>query len=56
MQCDSWENIHSAAQINRALGRRGRFWQDYGSDHLVRSAEQFLDDLCRYIANNPVCA
>jgi len=50
-QCESWKH-YTAAKINRVLGRKGRFWQQDGFDHLVRSAEQF-DHLRRYIAENP---
>jgi type I restriction enzyme R subunit len=50
-QCDSWKH-YTATQINRALGRRGRFWQQDGFDHLIRSPEQF-SALRRYIAENP---
>jgi type I restriction enzyme R subunit len=53
-QCTSWKK-YSAIQINRALGRKGRFWQEESFDHLVRSPEQF-DRLRRYIADNPVKA
>ena len=53
-QCDSWKH-YTAVQINRALGRRGRFWQEDGFDHLVRSAEQF-ERFRRYIADNPLRA
>jgi REP element-mobilizing transposase RayT len=53
-QCDSWKH-YTAAQINRALGRRGRFWQQDGFDHLVRSVEQF-EHFRRYIADNPLRA
>jgi putative transposase len=53
-QCDSWKH-YTAVQINRALGRRGRFWQEDGFDHLVRSAEQF-EHFRKYIAENPVRA
>jgi putative transposase len=49
-QCDSWKH-YTATQINRALGRRGRFWQQDGFDHLIRSPEQF-GALRRYIADN----
>ena len=37
--------------INRALGDKGRFWQEESFDHLVRSAEQY-DALRRYLAEN----
>ena len=50
-QCDSWKHF-TATKINKALGRRGHFWQVDGFDHLVRSSEQF-EYLCRYIADNP---
>lgn len=50
-QCESWKH-YTATQINRRLGRRGRFWQQDGFDHLLRSLEQF-EHLQRYIANNP---
>ena len=49
--CESWKRF-SATKINRLLGRRGRFWQQDGFDHLVRSAEQF-EYLRGYIAANP---
>jgi type I restriction enzyme R subunit len=50
-QCESWKHF-TATKINRILGRTGRFWQQDGFDHLVRSSEQF-EYLRRYIANNP---
>jgi type I restriction enzyme R subunit len=50
-QCDSWKH-YTATQINRRINRNGRFWQQDGFDHLVRSIEQF-DYLRRYIADNP---
>lgn len=50
-QCDSWKHF-TATQINRVLGRSGRFWQQDGFDHLVRSAGQF-SYLRKYIAANP---
>src|SRR5437588_741617 len=48
-QCKSWKK-YAATKLNRALGRRGRFWQEESFDHLVRSPEQF-DYLRRYIAD-----
>jgi type I restriction enzyme R subunit len=39
-------------KINRALGRKGRFWQQDGFDHLVRSVEQF-QYYREFIADNP---
>jgi len=50
-QCESWKHF-IATNINRPLGRKGRFWQQDGFDHLVRSAAQF-EYLQRYIADNP---
>ncbi len=49
--CTSWKHF-TATKINRALGRRGRFWQEEAFDHLVRSPEEF-EGLCRYIEENP---
>jgi REP element-mobilizing transposase RayT len=53
-QCESWKHF-TATKINRLLGRKGRFWQQDGFDHLVRSQKQF-DFLRAYFANNPVKA
>jgi type I restriction enzyme R subunit len=53
-QCRSWKKF-TATEINRLLGRRGRFWQEESFDQLVRSPEQF-EALRRYIAENPVKA
>jgi putative transposase len=50
-QCDSWKHF-TARQINLRLGSKGRYWQQDGFDHLVRSVEQF-ELFRRYIANNP---
>ena len=49
-QCHSWKKF-SAGEINRALGRDGRFWQEESFDHLVRSPESF-ERFQRYIADN----
>ena len=53
-QCESWKHF-TAHEINRKLGQRGRFWQQDGFDHLVRSEEQFLH-FRRYIASNGIKA
>jgi type I restriction enzyme R subunit len=53
-QCDSWKH-YTARKINMQLGSKGRFWQQDGFDHLVRSIEQF-EALRRYIAENPTKA
>jgi putative transposase len=50
-QCRSWKRF-TATQINRLLGRRGRFWQEETFDHLVRTPEHF-EHFRRYIAENP---
>lgn len=50
-QCESWKHF-TAREINKRLGRKGRFWQQDSFDHLVRSEEQF-QFLRRYIAENP---
>ncbi len=53
-QCESWKRF-TATELNRRLGRAGRFWASEAFDHLVRSADQF-DWFRSYIANNPVKA
>jgi len=50
-QCYSWKKF-SATQINRVLGRTGRFWHEESFDHLVRGPTQF-EDLQTYVADNP---
>jgi putative transposase len=50
-QCYSWKKF-TAGEINKAIGKSGRFWQEDSFDHLVRSPEQF-DAIQRYIAENP---
>ncbi|HLQ45609.1 MAG TPA: transposase, partial [Planctomycetaceae bacterium] len=50
-QCEGWKH-YQAVQLNRELESSGRFWQQDGFDHLVRSVEQF-EALRRYIAANP---
>lgn len=50
-QCESWKHF-TATQINRRLHQKGRFWQQEGFDHLVRSEAQ-LEYLRQYIADNP---
>lgn len=53
-QCESWKHW-TATQINRKLSQKGRFWQQDGFDHLVRSEHQFLN-FRRYICDNPAKA
>jgi type I restriction enzyme R subunit len=50
-QCESWKRW-TATRINRNLNQRGRFWQQDGFDHLMRSEQQHLH-FRRYIADNP---
>jgi type I restriction enzyme R subunit len=50
-QCERWKHF-TAVRLNKALGRKGRFWQVDGFDHLVRSERQFAV-LREYIAENP---
>lgn len=50
-QCEGWKHFQ-AVQLNREIKSSGRFWQQDGFDHLVRSVEQF-EALRRYIAGNP---
>ena len=53
-QCYRWKHFTSV-QINRRLGRKGRFWEDDQFDHLVRGADEF-DHYRAYIAENPTRA
>lgn len=50
-QCDSWLH-YTAFRINRAIGEKGKFWQQEPFDHLVRNLEQY-EYLRQYISNNP---
>jgi putative transposase len=50
-QCESWKRF-TATKIHRAASGKGRFWQQDGFDHLVRSLEEF-ESLRQYIADNP---
>jgi putative transposase len=51
VQCNSWLH-YTAFRINRAMGIKGKFWQQEPFDHLVRSEEQ-LGYLRKYVAENP---
>ncbi len=53
-QCASWKRF-TGRRINQGLSDSGRFWQQDGFDHLVRSEEQF-EHFRRYIADNPTKA
>ncbi len=50
-QCRSWKK-YTAMEINAALGRKGRFWQEESFDHLVRGPDEF-EYFQTYIAENP---
>ena len=50
-QVESWKKW-TALQINRALNRHGRLWQDESFDHLVRNEASF-QKFRTYIAKNP---
>ncbi len=50
-QCQSWKH-YTACRINRHIGNTGRFWQQDGFDHLVRSEAQF-EHYRSYIDDNP---
>jgi putative transposase len=54
LQIASWKKW-TAIQINKALGNKGRFWQDENYDHLVRDAVAF-NRFRKYIAENPAKA
>jgi len=47
-----WKSV-SSHRINKALGRKGEFWQKEYFDHIVRSAEQ-LEKFRSYIQRNPL--
>jgi type I restriction enzyme R subunit len=49
-QCESWKHF-TATQINRRLGRKGRFWEQDGFDHIVRN-DGWFEYYRRYIAEN----
>ncbi len=53
-QCESWKHF-TATRINRILGRTGRFWEQDGFDHLIRSEDFFLY-YRQYVAENPTKA
>ena len=53
-QCESWKHF-TATKINRLIGSSGRYWEQDGFDHLLRSDVQF-EYLRTYVANNPVKA
>ena len=50
----SWKSF-SAHEINNALGRKGRVWEEEAFDHLVRN-ELAFDKFVDYTEKNPVTA
>jgi putative transposase len=46
---------HTALECNKALRRRGAFWQDESYDHVIRDRVD-LDRTVRYVLENPVKA
>jgi putative transposase len=50
-QCEAWKRF-TGRRINQRMSDSGRFWQQDGFDHLVRSEEQFAH-FRPYIADNP---
>jgi len=53
-QCYSWKR-YSSGKINRALSRRGRFWQIESYDRIVRDQDEF-EHYRDYIHDNPKTA
>lgn len=50
----SWKS-YSAKEVNKALKREGKVWQDESFDHIVRSSGQ-LEKFQHYIRENPIRA
>ncbi len=46
---------YTAWGANRALGRKGTFWEEESYDHVVRDGAEF-DRIVNYVLNNPVKA
>ncbi|MBC7980451.1 MAG: dihydropteroate synthase [Armatimonadetes bacterium] len=45
----------SAREVNKVLGSEGEFWQKESYDHIIRDAEDFVNQT-RYVLNNPESA
>ena len=45
----------TARQINRVLGRRGRFWRDERYDRMIRNEAEY-QEWAKYILENPKAA
>ncbi len=50
----TWKS-YTANQANRALGRRGPFWQREPYDHLIRDEKDFFHAI-EYVLDNPLTA
>ncbi|MCM2317595.1 MAG: transposase [Thermoanaerobaculia bacterium] len=50
----SWKS-YTSKQVNKALGRQGRFWQREYFDRVVRDRDDFVQSV-GYVVNNPVKA
>ena len=45
----------TAHEMNKALNKRGKFWQDESMDKVIRNEREFIEKIT-YIANNPIKA
>ena len=45
----------TAHEMNKALNKRGKFWQDESMDKVIRSEKEFIEKIT-YIVNNPIKA
>jgi hypothetical protein len=43
----------TAHEINKALNRSGKVWQEESYDRVIRNEEDFLEKMS-YLANNPI--
>ncbi|MCG2794589.1 MAG: hypothetical protein L6427_01740 [Actinomycetia bacterium] len=50
----SWKS-YTSKEVNKILGRSGRFWQREYYDHLIRNEEEYFACI-EYTLNNPVSA
>ncbi len=46
---------YTARDVNRALGRKGSFWEEESYDHVVRDEAEYKR-IVKYVLNNPVKA
>ena len=45
----------TAHEMNKALNKRGKFWQDESMDKVIRSEKELIEKI-KYIVNNPINA